>query len=74
MKNIRKLIPLLTLCLVAFCFSCSEPIPLKALIISGQNNHNWQVSHQALKLILDNLIVSAKRYHHSGVSGTTVSV
>ena len=54
MKNIRKLIPLLTLCLVAFCFSCSEPIPLKALIISGQNNHNWQVSHQALKLILDN--------------------
>ena len=26
---------------------------LKALIISGQNNHNWQVSHRALKLILD---------------------
>lgn len=64
MKNIRKLIPLLTLCLVAFCFSCSEPIPLKALIISGQNNHNWQVSHQALKLILD----------HSGMFVTDIAL
>ena len=27
---------------------------LKALIVSGQNNHNWPVSHKALKLILDN--------------------
>lgn len=26
---------------------------IKALIISGQNNHNWRVSHRALKLILD---------------------
>ena len=25
----------------------------KALIISGQNNHNWQVSHRVLKLILE---------------------
>lgn len=27
---------------------------LKALIVSGQNNHNWPVSHKALQLILDN--------------------
>ena len=26
---------------------------LKALIVSGQNNHNWQVSHRVLRLILD---------------------
>lgn len=26
---------------------------LKALIITGQNNHNWQVSHLVLQLILD---------------------
>lgn len=25
---------------------------IKALIISGQNNHNWQVSHRVLRLIL----------------------
>ena len=34
--------------------ACNEPQPLKALIVSGQNNHNWQVSHQVLQLILDN--------------------
>jgi hypothetical protein len=27
---------------------------IKALIISGQNNHNWQVSHVALQKILEN--------------------
>ena len=26
---------------------------LKALIVSGQNNHNWQVSHRVLRLILN---------------------
>lgn len=26
----------------------------KALVVSGQNNHNWEVSHKVLKLILDN--------------------
>ena len=31
-----------------------NPKKLKALVVSGQNNHNWQVSHQVLKLILDN--------------------
>ncbi len=27
---------------------------IKALVVSGQNNHNWEVSHKVLKLILDN--------------------
>ena len=28
--------------------------PIKALIVSGQNNHNWQVSHLVLQQILNN--------------------
>ncbi|WP_106828732.1 ThuA domain-containing protein [Parabacteroides pacaensis] len=28
--------------------------PIKTLIITGQNNHNWQVSHVVLKQILEN--------------------
>ncbi|WP_231496809.1 ThuA domain-containing protein [Prevotella sp. 10(H)] len=28
--------------------------PIKALIITGQNNHNWQVSHVVLKNIMEN--------------------
>lgn len=31
-------------------FGCSKP---KALIVTGQNNHNWKVSHVMLKDILD---------------------
>jgi len=54
MKNILKLIPFLFIALIISLFSCSEPSPIKVLVISGQNNHNWQVSHQAIKLILDN--------------------
>ena len=33
---------------------CCQSKPIKALVISGQNNHNWQVSHKVLKQILDN--------------------
>ncbi|GAB6012411.1 ThuA domain-containing protein [Viscerimonas tarda] len=28
--------------------------PIKTLIVTGQNNHNWQVSHVVLKQILEN--------------------
>lgn len=28
--------------------------PIKTLLITGQNNHNWQVSHVVLKRILEN--------------------
>lgn len=36
--------------------SCSNgPAPkIKALVVSGQNNHNWPVSHKVLELILEN--------------------
>ncbi len=39
--------------LISTLFSCSNK-PIKALIVSGQNNHNWKVSHIAIKEILDN--------------------
>lgn len=54
MKNIRTILQTLVIAIAATFTACSEPQPIKALIISGQNNHNWQVSHQAIKLILDN--------------------
>lgn len=53
MKNINKLIHLLSVAIILSLLSCSNK-PIKALIVSGQNNHNWKVSHQALKQILDN--------------------
>lgn len=54
MKNIGKSIYILALTLISTLFGCNEPEPIKALIISGQNNHNWEVSHHAIKSILDN--------------------
>lgn len=41
------------LLIISSCTGNHSP-QYKALIISGQNNHNWQVSHKVLKLILDN--------------------
>ena len=40
-------------CAVMHILSCQSK-PIKALVVSGQNNHNWQVSHKVLKQILDN--------------------
>ena len=40
-------------CAVMHICSCQSK-PIKALVVSGQNNHNWQVSHKVLKQILDN--------------------
>ncbi len=48
----RLLTLLLLVCAVAIMPACSRE-PIKALIISGQNNHNWQVSHLVLQKILD---------------------
>lgn len=55
MKHFSTLAIIFTLAalLMAGCTS-KTTAPLKALVVSGQNNHNWPVSHQALKLILDN--------------------
>lgn len=49
----KQLFSLLLLIVMAISSACSHQ-PIKALIISGQNNHNWQVSHKVLKQILDN--------------------
>lgn len=41
---------------IALLFACtvSARKPIKTLLITGQNNHNWQVSHIVLKDILEN--------------------
>lgn len=55
MNVIKKLVGAMAVVAMALAFSCcSETRPMKALVVSGQNNHNWQVSHKVLKLILDN--------------------
>ena len=41
----------------AFAFallSCGPKRPIQGIRITGQNNHNWPVSHQALKMTLEN--------------------
>lgn len=43
---------LLLLLISVFAINCVNAKP-KAIIISGQNNHNWKVSHLMLKDILD---------------------
>ena len=42
--------------LVFICFACSlfAQEPVKTLVVTGQNNHNWQVSHVVIKQILEN--------------------
>ena len=46
---------LLVVLLSFFCVcSVSARKPIKTLLITGQNNHNWQVSHVVLKQILEN--------------------
>jgi len=43
-----------TLCLLAaFCLMALSCKPVDTVIISGQNNHNWPVSHLALQKILE---------------------
>ena len=37
---------------VIFCANARKPI--QGVIITGQNNHNWPVSHQAIKMTLEN--------------------
>jgi uncharacterized protein len=39
--------------LFTFLSSCKNEETYKTLIITGQNNHNWQVSSPILKQILD---------------------
>ena len=55
MKNFLKTILLAAILLISASLTptVARNPKLKALIISGQNNHNWQVSHRVLKLILE---------------------
>ncbi len=53
MKNYISKIFSLALLGIVFLSSCQEK-KLKALIVTGQNNHNWEVSHDLLSKILVN--------------------
>lgn len=44
---------ILSICAVCALLSCSNQ-PIKTVIVTGQNNHNWPVSHIALQKILTN--------------------
>ncbi len=50
----KYLIVILTLTLTAIINSCSKTDLYKALIITGQQEHNWKISSSVLKKILDN--------------------
>jgi len=40
--------------LFAFYSDAQKKEPIKTLVVTGQNNHQWQVSHVAIKKILEN--------------------
>lgn len=44
---------ILSICVLCALVSCAQK-PIKTVIITGQNNHNWPVSHIALQQILSN--------------------
>ncbi len=48
----KRLFLLCAACLLAFPLLGAKPI--KALIVTGQNNHNWPVSHLMVQQILEN--------------------
>ena len=50
----KQYLLILTAVLIIFISSCKEETTFKTLIITGQNNHNWQASSPVLKLILEN--------------------
>ena len=58
-----------------FCANAQKPV--HGVIITGQNNHNWPVSHQAIKMILENsrlfsLDVAVSPSHGEDMSGFTL--
>lgn len=69
-----KIIKLLFL-IIPFFLSCSseENKPIKTLIITGQNNHNWKVSHAALQQILENSTLFSVDKHVSPPEGEDMS-
>lgn len=59
MKTIKHLL-LTVIMLSSVIFGANARKPIQGVIITGQNNHNWPVSHQAIKMTLENsgLLVS----------------
>ena len=53
MRILHSLSVLTILFLVTLCSACARK-PIQGVIITGQNNHNWPVSHKAIKMILEN--------------------
>lgn len=76
MKTFKHIILAGAALLSAVFFSCAQE-PVKGVIITGQNNHNWPVSHQALKLTMENsglfsLDVAVSPSHGEDMSGFSV--
>lgn len=70
-----KIAVLLSLFTVALptTFSCSQKADLKALIVTGQNNHNWQKSSRYLKDILEKAEIFTVETKTSPKSGKDMS-
>ena len=53
MKSLKCILSTAVL-LLSVIISSSAKEPVQGIIITGQNNHNWPVSHQAIKMTLEN--------------------
>ena len=51
--NNKYFFPILLACLISVFSACKNETGYKALIITGQNNHNWKASSPILKQILN---------------------
>lgn len=74
MKNLstfRKISLLSLSCLFVFALSAKKPI--KTLVITGQNNHNWQVSHVIFKQLMENSKLFTVDYAISPEKGQDMS-
>ena len=74
-KKIKfKIISVLTIMVLAFgLFSCASKPELKALIVTGQNNHNWRGSSVVLKSILEKTDIFSVTMVTSPREGTDMS-
>ncbi|MDR1408105.1 MAG: ThuA domain-containing protein [Tannerella sp.] len=72
MKRLSNKI-LVLLAAVLFIPYMSAKQPIKTLLITGQNNHNWQVSHVVIKQILENSALFAVDFAISPAKGEDMS-
>lgn len=76
MRQMKRIITVaFTLFCVALFSACASPAssPIKTLLITGQNNHNWQVSHVVLKQILESSGMFTVDYAISPEAGKDMS-